>query len=51
MTADTEVMRHLPQGGPLPRPETWRNMAAWLGHWQRRGRGPWANEEKASGET
>ena len=49
MMADPEVMRYLPQGGPLPRPEAWRNMAAVLGHWQLRGFGPWAVEEKASG--
>ena len=28
MMADPEVMRYLPQGGPLPRPEAWRNMWA-----------------------
>ena len=49
MMADPEVMRYLPQGGPLPRPEAWRNMAAVLGHWQLRGFGPWAVEERASG--
>ena len=49
MMADPEVMRYLPQGGPLPRPEAWRNMAAVLGHWQLRGFGPWAVEEKAGG--
>lgn len=49
MMADPEVMRYLPQGGPLPRPEAWRNMAAVLGHWQLRGFGPWAVEEQASG--
>ena len=50
MMADPEVMRYLPQGGPLPRPEAWRNMAAVLGHWQLRGFGPWAVEEQASGQ-
>ena len=43
-------MRYLPQGGPLPRPEAWRNMAAVLGHWELRGFGPWAVEELVSGE-
>ena len=46
MMADPEVMRYLPQGGPLPRPEAWRNMAAVLGHWQLRGFGPWSVEER-----
>ena len=50
MMADPEVMRYLPQGGSLPRPEAWRNMAAMLGHWKLRGFGPWAVEEQASGE-
>ena len=50
MMADPEVVRYLPQGRPLPRPEAWRNMAAVLGHWQLRGFGPWAVEEKASGD-
>ena len=50
MMADPEVMRYLPQGEPLPRPEAWRNMAAVLGHWQLRGFGPWAVEEQATGE-
>ena len=44
------LMRYLPQGGPLPRPEAWRNMAAVLGHWQLRGFGPWAVEEQSSGQ-
>ena len=50
MMADPEVMRYLPQGGPLSGPEAWRNMAAVLGHWQLRGFGPWAVEDRASGQ-
>ena len=50
MMADPEVMRYLPQGGPLSRPEAWRNMAAVVGHWHLRGFGPWAVEEQASGQ-
>ncbi len=50
MLADPEVMRYLPQGRPLPPPEAWRNMAAVVGHWQLLGFGPWAVEERASGE-
>ena len=29
--------------------ETWRLVAAWLGHWAMRGYGQWAIEERASG--
>ena len=50
MMADPEVMRYLPQRRPLPRPEAWRNMAAVLGHWELCGFGPWAVEERISGE-
>ena len=48
--ADAEVMRFLsPQGKPLTRPEAWRQLAFLIGHWQLRGYGHWAVEEKASG--
>lgn len=50
MLADPEVARYLSQGQPLPRSEAWRNMAAVVGHWQLLGFGPWAVEERASGE-
>lgn len=47
MFADEDVMRYLHK--PLTRNEAWRNMAMVLGHWQLRGFGPWAVEEKTSG--
>ena len=47
--ADPEVMRYL-GGKPLSRSEAWRHMAYLIGHWQLRGYGHWAVEEKASGE-
>jgi RimJ/RimL family protein N-acetyltransferase len=47
--ADPEVMRHLGEGKPLTRPEAWRQMAMILGHWQLRGFGLWAVEERATG--
>lgn len=47
--ADPEVMRYL-GGQPLSRMEAWRHMAFLVGHWQLRGYGHWAVEEKASGE-
>lgn len=49
MLGDAEVMRFL-GGRPLPRAEAWRNMAMVVGHWELRGYGFWAVEERASGE-
>jgi RimJ/RimL family protein N-acetyltransferase len=46
--ADPEVMRFL-GGKPFTRAEAWRHMATMLGHWQLRGYGMWAAEEKATG--
>ena len=47
--ADPEVMRHLGEGKPLARSDVWRQMAMILGHWQLRGYGLWAVEERATG--
>jgi RimJ/RimL family protein N-acetyltransferase len=49
MCGDPEVMRHVGNGQPLNRADAWRNLAMMLGHWQLRGYGQWAVEEKASG--
>ena len=49
MCGDPEVMRYLGDGYPLTRAEAWRNMALVLGHWQLRGFGLWAVEERATG--
>jgi RimJ/RimL family protein N-acetyltransferase len=49
MLGDAEVMRFL-GGRPLPRAEAWRNMAMVIGHWELRGYGFWAVEERAGGE-
>lgn len=46
--ADAEVMRFIGDGKPLSRPESWRNMAMILGHWQLRGYGIWAVEERST---
>ncbi len=35
-------------GKPFSREESWRHIAFMLGHWQLRGYGMWAAEEKAS---
>src|SRR5215470_13677785 len=48
MCADPEVMRY-PARKPMTRAEAWRNMAMVLGHWQLRGYGLWAVEDRESG--
>jgi len=47
--ADPDVMRHLASGQPLSRADAWRQMAMIIGHWDLRGYGMWAVEERASG--
>jgi RimJ/RimL family protein N-acetyltransferase len=47
--ADPEITRYLGEGRPLERWEAWRSLAMILGHWQLRGYGPWALEERATG--
>ncbi|MEM6987116.1 MAG: GNAT family N-acetyltransferase [Pseudomonadota bacterium] len=37
-------------GGPLERAPAWRAAAAMMGHWVIRGYGPWAVEERATGD-
>jgi RimJ/RimL family protein N-acetyltransferase len=49
LCADPEVMRYLGEGKTLSRGEAWRQMAMILGHWQLRGYGLWAVEERESG--
>jgi len=48
--ADPEVQRFLGEGRPMTAPEAWRHLATMLGHWQLRGYGPLAVEERASGK-
>lgn len=48
MCADPEVMQFL-GGRAWNRMETWRHIATMLGHWQLRGYGLWAVEERNSG--
>ena len=48
MCADPLVMRYLGGGEVLTRAEAWRSIAFFMGHWQMRGYGHWAVEEKAS---
>ncbi len=47
MCADEEVMRYL-RGHPIDRDEAWREMAMLVGHWELRGFGMWAVEERES---
>jgi RimJ/RimL family protein N-acetyltransferase len=46
--ADPEVMRYVGDRGVLTREDAWRQMAMLLGHWQLRGFGMWAVEERAT---
>ncbi len=48
MCANQEVMRYISDGRTLTREETWRDMALILGHWELRGYGLWAVEERAT---
>ena len=49
MVSDPEVMRFIGDGSTYDRVGAWRSMAYLLGHWQLRGFGLWAVEEKATG--
>jgi RimJ/RimL family protein N-acetyltransferase len=50
LCADPETMRYIGLGNTLSRADAWRSMAMFLGHWQLRGYGMWAIEEKSTGE-
>ncbi|ARV59456.1 GNAT family N-acetyltransferase [Nostocales cyanobacterium HT-58-2] len=50
MHSDPEVTHYIGEGKTLSRSESWRNMAMIVGHWQLRGYGLWAVEERCSGE-
>ena len=50
MCADPETMRYLGSGATVSRADAWRSMAMLLGHWQLRGYGMWAVEEKQTGQ-
>lgn len=49
MCADPEVMRYIGARSVLSRDDAWRQMAMFAGHWQLRGFGLWAVEERATG--
>jgi RimJ/RimL family protein N-acetyltransferase len=46
--ADPEVMRFI-RAGALSRNDAWWQLARYLGHWQLRGYGLWAVEDRATG--
>ena len=48
--ADPDVMQYIGSGDTLSRSQTWTQIAVILGHWQLRGYGMWAVEERSSGE-
>src|SRR5262245_52410866 len=47
LCSDPEVVRHV--GAPFSRAEAWLHIATMLGHWQLRGHGMWAGEERGGG--
>jgi RimJ/RimL family protein N-acetyltransferase len=49
LCADPEVMRYVGDRGALSREDAWRQMAMLAGHWQLRGFGMWAVEERSTG--
>lgn len=49
MCADEDIMRYI-GGKTMSRVEAWRHMAFHIGHWEMRGYGHWAVEEKATGK-
>lgn len=49
MCADAEVMQYIGRGNPLDRAESWRSMAMLIGHWELRGYGLWAVEDRQTG--
>lgn len=48
IVSDPERAKYI--GGALSREDSWRKLAAYVGHWQLRGYGPFALEERASGQ-
>ena len=48
---DPDVMKYIGDGAPMGREDAWRSMAVMSGHWNLRGYGLWAIEEKATGRV
>jgi RimJ/RimL family protein N-acetyltransferase len=49
LSQDPDVVRYVSDGHMPTLQESWRLVAAWIGHWAMRGYGQWAIEERASG--
>ena len=50
LCADPQVMKFLnATGSTISRADAWRQMSMYLGHWELRGFGTWAVEERATG--
>jgi RimJ/RimL family protein N-acetyltransferase len=47
---DPDVMRYIGDRQIPTLQDTWRGVAAWIGHWALRGYGLWAVEERGSGD-
>jgi RimJ/RimL family protein N-acetyltransferase len=47
---DPEVVRYIGDRRIPTRPEVWRGIAGYLGHWALRGYGLWAVDDRATGE-
>jgi RimJ/RimL family protein N-acetyltransferase len=50
IVSDPEVVRYLDDGAPISREDCWRGMALFIGHWELRGYGWWAVEDRRSGD-
>ncbi|HEY4218774.1 MAG TPA: GNAT family N-acetyltransferase [Gemmatimonadaceae bacterium] len=50
MMSDPDVTRYLGPGDPLNRIDAWRQLAMFAGHWQLKGFGLWAVEERSTGQ-
>jgi RimJ/RimL family protein N-acetyltransferase len=48
LSQDPDVVRYVGDRRVPTRQEAWRAVAGWLGHWDLRGYGQWAIEERAS---
>jgi RimJ/RimL family protein N-acetyltransferase len=49
MSADPAVMKYLTVGKVFTRADAWRSIAFFMGHWEMRGYGHWAVEDKSTG--
>jgi RimJ/RimL family protein N-acetyltransferase len=49
MMSDPEVTQFLSDGKPISPFDCWRHMAMFIGHWELRGFGIWAVEERSTG--